>query len=119
MDFPRDIVLLSGALHVSAYGLAGLGALSLATPASGAWGTNDIVAITMANGIWSVGASATEGGDAIIGSVDLSSVVTATFNRTYNLRSEQTNRLDAIIVTAASLALYDVSAGLRVYFTLV
>ena len=83
---------------------------------SGAWGTDDIVAITMANGALSTAGNATEGGTMIIGDVDVKGEVDDVDNETYNIRSEQTNRGDAIAVTAASLTLYDIYTGLRVYY---
>ncbi len=82
-----------------------------------AWGTDDIVAITFASGQLSTGASSTEGGDAIVGDANLSSKITSD-NVTVNVQSNQTNRTDALVVTAASLTLYDIFTGLRVYFTL-
>ncbi len=85
--------------------------------AADAWGASTI-AMTMLNGAWSVAASAVEGGDMIIGSVDIKAKVNAQ-GTTYNVRSEQTTNADAITVTGASLTLWDVYAGLRVAFTLV
>lgn len=79
---------------------------------TGAWGTDDVVAMTMAQNSWNTAANATEGGDVLIGSADISGEVDAD-NATYNVRSEETNRGDAITVTAASLTLYDIECGLR------
>jgi hypothetical protein len=39
-------------------------------------------------------------------------------NETYNVRSEQTNRTDALVVDGDALTLYDVYTGFRVYYTL-
>lgn len=80
---------------------------------TGAWGTDDIVAINFTNGQWYTVASTKEGGDVMVGDNDLSSEVDG--NATYNFRSEQTNRADAIVALAASLVLYDVQTGIRVY----
>jgi len=85
---------------------------------SGAWGTDDLVGITFADNQLATGADATEGGDMIVGSHDIDGEVDDIDNETYNVRSEQTNRADAILVDGASLTLYDVYTGLRVYYTL-
>lgn len=87
--------------------------------AAGAWGTDDVVGITFANGQLSTAAAATETGGIIIGSADIDSEVDDTNGVTYNVRSDQTNRADALVVTAASLTLYDIYTGLRVYYRLV
>ena len=65
-----------------------------------------------------MGASNTESGDVIIGDVDVSSKVTSASSLTVNIMSNQTNRSDAITVTGASITLYDVATGLRVFYTL-
>ena len=80
---------------------------------TGAWGTNDIIAIDFTNGQWYTVASTKEGGDVMVGDNDIKSVVTG--NGTYNFRSEQTNRADAILALGASLELYEVQVGARVY----
>ena len=85
---------------------------------SGSWGTDDVVGITFADNQLATDASAAEGGDMIIGSHDVSGEVDDVDNATYNVRSEQTNRADAMVVDAASLVLYDVYTGLRVCYTL-
>lgn len=82
----------------------------------GAWGTDDVVAITFANNSLATAANATEGGTIIIGDADISGEVDDVDNETYNVRSEQTNRADAILVDGASLTLYDIFTGLRVYY---
>jgi hypothetical protein len=84
---------------------------------SGSWGTDDIVAMTMANGSWKVAASSTEGGDVLISTTDVKSVVTGA-SATYNIRSEQTNRSDAIVVLADGMTFYDIETGVRVFYTL-
>jgi hypothetical protein len=83
--------------------------------AAGAWGTNDIVAITFANNSLYVKASAKEPGPVIIGAADLSALVTG--NATYNVRSDQTTRGDALVAQANSLELYDIQVGLRVFYS--
>ncbi len=84
----------------------------------GAWGTNDIVALTLADNQLAIGADATEGGDMIIGDTDIKSEVDDVDNETYNFRSEQVNAGEGIIVDGASLTLHDVYTIMRVYFTL-
>jgi len=54
---------------------------------SGAWGTDDIAAINLADNQWTVAASTREGGDIQMGDNDVVSEVDA-FNATYNLRFE-------------------------------
>jgi len=58
-------------------------------------------------------ASGERGGPVLFG-LDIKAVVNQ--NGTYNVRSEQTNRGDAVIAASASLELYDVSVGLRFIF---
>jgi hypothetical protein len=84
---------------------------------TGAWGTDDIVAFTFANGTLSTPASTTEGGMMIMGSVDIKSVVDGSA-ATFNFRSEETERSDALTVTGASLTFYDVESWLVVEYTL-
>ena len=81
------------------------------------WGTNDIVGMTFADNQLATGASVTEGGDMIVGDVDVKGEVDDVDNETYNVRSEQTNRLDALVVDGDALTLYDVYTGFRVYYT--
>jgi hypothetical protein len=80
---------------------------------TGTWGVDDIVAINVPNNSLSTDASATEGGDLITGTSDIKAEVDA-INATYNFRSEETNRTDAIIATGASLTLVDVQTALIV-----
>ncbi len=84
---------------------------------TGAWGTDDIVAMTFTNGMWKVAASATEGGDVLISTEDIKAVVTGVA-ATYNFRSEQTNRTDALVMLGDGMTLYDVETGIRVVYTL-
>jgi len=83
----------------------------------GAWGTDDVVGITFADNSLATDADATEGGTMIIGSHDIDSEVDDVDNETYNIRSEQTNRADALVVDGDALTLHDVFTGLRVYYT--
>lgn len=53
----------------------------------------------------------------IMGSVDIKSVVDGSA-ATFNFRSEETNRADALTVTGASLTFYDVESWLIVEYTL-
>ena len=70
--------------------------------AAGAWGVNDIVAITFALNSFYTNASFKEAGPVIIGSADLSALVTG--NGTYNVRSDQTTRADAIYARVTVLS---------------
>ncbi|MBA7593175.1 hypothetical protein ES703_00092 [subsurface metagenome] len=82
------------------------------------WGTNDIVGMTFADNQLATGASTTEGGDMIVGDVDVKGEVDDVDNETYNVRSEQTERTDALVVDGDALTLHDVYTGFRVYYTL-
>jgi len=79
---------------------------------TGAWGTDDVMAIDVPNNTLATAAGGTEGGDCWIGDNDVDSEVDAV--GTYNFRSEQTTRSDAIVVDGASLTLHDVQMGLVV-----
>jgi len=81
---------------------------------TGAWGTNDIPALTFVQNSLECGASAYRGGTVLFGATDIKAVVTA--DGTYNLRSDQTERTDAVIATGDTLELLDVSAVIRVWF---
>lgn len=81
---------------------------------SGAWGTNDVVGITFSNASLYCKASSKETGPVIIGAHDVKGEVDG--NGTYHVQSNQTNRSDAIVVLAASMYLYDVQVGVRVFF---
>lgn len=82
---------------------------------TGAWGTDDIIAITFAQNSLYTLASTKEPGPVIIGTADLSSVVDD--NATYNVMSNQTQRSDAIVAAGANLELYDIQVGLRVFYS--
>lgn len=83
---------------------------------TGAWGADDVVGITFADNSLATDADAVEGGTIIIGDADISGEVDDVDGVTYNIRSEETNRGDAVVVDAASLTLYDIFTGLRVYY---
>ena len=83
---------------------------------TGSWGTDDVVAITFADNQLATVGSATEDGDYIVGASDISSEVDDCDGVTYNVRSENTNRADSMIVDGASLTLYDVYTGLMVHY---
>jgi hypothetical protein len=90
-------------------------------PNSGAWGTDDIVAMILANTDWNTPANQASSGPFIIGSEDLSSIMSdpASINgKIFNVRSEQTTRSDAIVAKAASLTAYGVSDYLQIEYTL-
>lgn len=82
---------------------------------TGSWGTDDVVAIDMPQNSLYTTESTKEGGDLIIGDNDVKSEVDG--NATYNFRSEQTNRSDAISALADHIELYDVQMGIRIEFT--
>jgi len=57
----------------------------------------------------------------MLGATDIKSIIStpALMNsKTINVRSEETNRSDAIVVDGASLTLYDVDAYIYVEYTL-
>lgn len=74
-----------------------------------------IVGITFAINSLYCKASIKEAGPVIIGSADLSSVVTV--DDTYNVRGDQSVWHDAPVAAGADLELYDVQVGLRVYYS--
>jgi len=81
---------------------------------TGAWGADDVVGITFdLNSLYCV-ASTKEAGPAIIGSHDVKGEVDE--DATYNFRSEEIERGDAISALADDLELYDVQIGLRVFY---
>lgn len=80
-----------------------------------AWGTDDIPAIDFDQNQWLVAASAKEGGTLMIGENDVKAKVDG--DGTYLLRSEETERGDAISAVANDLELYDVQMGLRFYLS--
>lgn len=75
---------------------------------TGAWGTDDVIALNLADNQWTVAASTREYGDVKIGDNDVKTEVDG--DATYNLRFE-----DAL-VDYANLQLNDVQVGLRVWF---
>jgi hypothetical protein len=83
---------------------------------TGAWGTDDVVALTFSQNALECKASEYGGGRVLFGGTDVSSKVTG--NGTYNFRSEETNRSDAVTATGASLELLDVVTIIRVLFAL-
>jgi len=82
---------------------------------TGTWGTDDVMAIDIPDDTMLTAASTKEGGDVIEGNNDISGEVDG--NATYNFRSEQTNRGDAIVADGANLILRDVQIGIKIYFT--
>lgn len=82
---------------------------------TGAWGTDDIVGITFDNQSLYCVASSKEAGPVTIGDTDIKTEVDG--NATYNVRSEETNRSDAILALGNNLELYDVQVGLRVFYS--
>ena len=82
---------------------------------TGAWGTNDIPALTFVLNSLQVDGSAYRSGTVLFGGIDIKSIITIA-DGTYNLRSDQTERTDAVIATGDDLELLDVSAVIRVWF---
>jgi len=76
--------------------------------AAGTWGVDDIAALGLVNNLWTIAASTREGGDVILGSVDVKSEVDE--EATYNLRIED------CAVDYDNLRLNDVQVGLEVTF---
>jgi len=112
-----DLVLIIGALFDTSAAENQIAAASKTLRikvSTGAWGTDDIVALTFVQNSLQVDSGAYRGGTVLFGATDIKSVVTG--NATYNLVSEETNRSDAVIATGANLELLDVSAVIRVWF---
>lgn len=89
--------------------------------AGGAWGVDDIVAMTMVLNGWDTDGNARGEGDLMIGSVDLSSILDTPGNingATVNVRSEETNAGEGITVTAASLTFYDIDSYIEIEYRL-
>jgi len=82
---------------------------------SGAWGVDDVVGITFPNQGLYCKASAKEAGPVIIGDTDLSALVYA--NGSYSVASRQTVSGDALVAFGASLELYDIQVGLRIFWS--
>jgi hypothetical protein len=82
---------------------------------TGNWGADDIVAITFDIDSLYTRANAKEPGPCIIGDTDLQGEVDG--NATYNIRSDQTVRGDAISALANNLEMYDVQVGLRYFYS--
>ncbi len=76
--------------------------------ATGTWGVDDIVAITLPDNLWTVPASTREAGDLLIGDTDLKAEVDG--DGAYNLRFENA------LVDLANLRLNDVLVGLRFFY---
>ena len=85
---------------------------------TGAWGTDDIVGITLQIGQLPAPATIQVPGMEVLGSIDVQSEVDTIISTTYNVMSEETNRTNALTATGASLELLDVYVGLRVYYHL-
>jgi len=81
---------------------------------TGSWGTDDLVAIDFALNGLQVNASAYRGGAVLFGATDVKAKVDG--DGTYNFRSVETVRGDAIAATGSNLELLDVSTILRFYF---
>lgn len=82
---------------------------------TGTWGSDDLIAITFANQSLYCVASSKEAGPVLVGDTDIKSEVDG--DATYNVRSDETNRSDAIVSLGDDLELYDVQVGLRVFYS--
>ncbi len=80
---------------------------------TGAWGTDDIIALTLDNLALYTKASAERGGPVLIGP-DIKATVTG--NGTWNVQSDEAARSDALVSLGDDLELFDVSVGLRFFF---
>jgi len=112
-----DIALVIGALFDTSAAENQIAAASKTLRvkvSGGAWGTDDIVALTFVQNALQVDGDAYRGGTVLFGGTDIKSKLTA--DGTYNFRSEQTQRSDAVVATGANLELLDVSVVVRVWF---
>lgn len=112
-----DIVLVIGALFDTSSSENQIAAASKTIrvkKSTGAWGTDDIVALTFSQNALQVDADAYRGGPLLFGATDIKAEMDG--NATYNFRSEETNRSQGITATGASLELLDVSVIIRVWF---
>ena len=112
-----DLVLIIGALFdtsASENQIAAAAKTLRVKLSTGAWGTDDIVALTFVQNALQVSGDGYRGGPVLFGGIDIKAVVTG--NGTFNLASEETNRSDAVVATGASLELLDVSIVIRVWF---
>jgi len=88
---------------------------------TGAWGTNDIIGMIMPDNGWNCDANARGTGGFMLGATDIKSIMStpALMNgKTINVRSEETNRSDAIVVDGDALTLYDIDSYIYVEYTL-
>lgn len=88
---------------------------------TGAWGTNDIIGMIMPDNGWNCDANARGTGGFMLGATDIKSIIStpALMNgKTINVRSEETNRSDAIVVDGDALTLYDIDSYIYVEYTL-
>ena len=81
----------------------------------GNWATQSIVGITFDNQSLYCAANSKENGPVIIGDDDIKSIVDG--NGTFNVMSNNDDTGDAVVVLAASMYLYDVQVGLRVFYS--
>lgn len=81
---------------------------------TGGWVADSLVAITLAQNSLYCAADTKEAGPAMIGDTDVKAEVDG--DATYNVMSNHDDTNDAIVVVAASLYLYDVQVGVRIFF---
>lgn len=113
-----DLVLIIGALFDTSAAENQIAAASKKLRikiSTGAWASDDIPALTFADNSLQVDADSYRGGTVLFGATDIKAIMTVA-GATYNLRSVETSRSDAVIATGASLELLDVSAVIRVWF---
>lgn len=86
--------------------------------ASGSAWADSIAAMLFKDNDWTLSPYAELAGSfELVGTTDIKSVVTSD-NKTFNFRSEQTNRTAGIVVDGASLTIYGVQMGLKFEYTL-
>ena len=84
---------------------------------TGAWGINDIVAYTFAFGALYAAGSETSGGNLIMGSEDMKSIVTGAA-ATYNFESNETERANSVIAAGDDLIIFNVESWMITEYTL-
>ena len=80
---------------------------------TGAWGTNDIIALTLDNQALYTTANGERGGPVFIGP-DIKATVTG--NGTWDVQSDEAARSDALVSLGDDLELFDVAVGLRFFY---
>ena len=82
----------------------------------GAWGTNDVIALTLDNLALYTTGSGERGGPVLMGP-DLKTTLPTIGNGTWLIQSDHDARADSLKSLGDDLELYDVSTGLRFFYT--